>query len=86
MYYERRAYLTSIYVLNALSKRLSFNIDLQESKSGFLGQFKTSYYYYMWPFSNINKDFDDGTQKIINNLRPFDDQVFDSIDVLVKKA
>lgn len=86
MYYEKRAYMTSLYVINALSKRLSFNIDLNASKEGFLTQFKSRYYYFMWPFSNINKDFEIATQKISNGLRPFDDEVFETIDTLVKKV
>jgi hypothetical protein len=86
MYYEKRAYLVSLYVIQSLSIRLNFKIDLNESKSGFLSQFKGSAYYFMYPFSSIDKDFDSGTQKIINNLRPYDDKVFDTIDVLVKKV
>lgn len=86
MYFEKRAYLSSLYSLDRLSKRLNFKPELDKQKDFFMKQFKTSYYYYMWPFNNINKDFDEALIKIKAGDRPFEDPVFDILDNLILQA
>lgn len=86
MYFEKRAYIVSMYSLYKLSKKLNFSVDLNMSKRGYLEQFKERYYYYMWPFSNIDRQFDGAIQKILNNQHPYDDKVLDTIDVLIEKV
>lgn len=83
MYFEKRAYLTSLYALNAVGKKLNFNPALDKQRDDFLTQFKTSSYYFMWPFGNLNKQFNDALDKIHNNERPFEDSVFDVLDELI---
>lgn len=85
MHFEKRAYITSLYALNKLSKKLNFDPDLNNQKNVFITQFKNSAYYYMWIFSNIEKDFDNSVKNITDNKHPFEDSVFDIIDKLIIK-
>jgi hypothetical protein len=86
MYFEKRAYFTSLYALNKLGKKLNFDPALDRQKADFVNQFKSSSYYWMWPFGNLDKQFEDAMVKIRNDERPFNDSVFDILDDLVKAA
>jgi hypothetical protein len=83
MYFEKRAYMTSLYSLNALGQRLNFDPKLDTQKEFFLKQFKGGAYYFMWPFSNLDKEFSQAVDKIKAGQRPFDDKVFDTLDELI---
>lgn len=83
MYFEKRAYLTSLYVLNALGNKMSFNPGLDKQKEGFVEQFKDSDYYFMWPFKTVDKDFDTALVKIQNGEKPFEDPAFITLDKLI---
>lgn len=83
MNYEKRAYLSSLYVVNSLSERLNFKPLLATQRASFLRQFKSSSYYFMWPFNNLEKEFDDAMVKIKNGERPFEDPIFDILDELM---
>lgn len=82
MYYEKRAYLASLYVMNSLGKRLKFDPMLDKQKGYFEDQFAGSFYYFMWPFSGLKKDFDVAVDKINAGQRPYEDPVFDILDDL----
>ena len=86
MHFEKRAYMTSLYSLNALGKKLNFNPLLDSQKDSFIKQFKTSAYYWMWIFPNINKQFDEALVKVRNNERPFQDPIFDVLDKLIANS
>lgn len=86
MYFEKRAYLTSLYSINALATRLNFKPLLASQEQFFVQQFKDSSYYFMWPLSNIQKDFDEAVAKIQAGQRPYDDPVFDILDDLITKV
>lgn len=86
MNYEKRAYLTSLYAINALATRLNFKPLLASQEQSFLGQFKDASYYFMWPFGNLQKEFDDSVSKIQAGQRPYTDPVFDILDDLVTKV
>jgi hypothetical protein len=86
MYFEKRAYISSLYALQQLSIKMNFNPYLDKQKEYFLSQFKNSYYYYMWPFDNIRKDFDDALVKIRAGQRPYNDSVFDILDDLISQV
>jgi len=83
MFFEKRAYLTSLYAVNALAIRLNFKPLLAIQNENFIKLFNNSSYYFMWPFDNLRKDFDDGVAKIKNGKRPFEDPVFNIIDDLI---
>jgi hypothetical protein len=83
MLFEKRAYLTSLYVLNAYGKKQNFPPLLASQKDIWIKHFKDSSYYFMWTFSNIDKDFDAAVVKIQAGQRPFEDPVFDIIDNLI---
>ena len=85
MYFERRAYLASLYVMNFLYKKYGFSPALEKHVDSFLLQFTSSEYYYMWIFPNLKKDFSDAMQNIQQDKRPFEDPVFDMIDDLLKQ-
>jgi hypothetical protein len=83
MYYEKRAYLTSLYAINAIGNRLNFKPLLATQENSFLHQFRDSSYYFMWPFGNIQKDFDTSVTKIKAGEKPFEDPVFAILDELI---
>jgi hypothetical protein len=85
-HFEKRAYLTSLYSINSLSNRLNFKPLLATQEDSFVEQFKDGSYYFMWPFSDLKKDFDDAVSKVQAGQRPYDDTVFDIIDDLVTKV
>jgi hypothetical protein len=58
MYWEKSAYLSSFYVLQLLGNKLHFDPHLKAQEDIFLKHFHNSSYYYMWPFHDINKQFD----------------------------
>ncbi len=86
MYYEKRAYLASLYCLNMLSKKLSFAINLDIQKSDFVSRFKGSTYYFMWPFSNIDTIFNTAVNDILQGKRPYEDPIFDILDDLINNV
>lgn len=87
MVFEKRAYISSIYTLNALGKRLNFNPHLANQVSFFVEQFCNSYYYFMYPFKKeLNKQFNEAMQKVLSGQRPYQDPVFDILDDLVTKV
>lgn len=84
MYFEKRAYLTSLYAINALGARLNFSPMLKSQEQFFIDQFTGSGYYFMWPFGKgLQADFDAGVAKIQAGQRPFEDPVFDILDNLI---
>lgn len=85
MYYEKRAYLTSLYAIKTLSVKLKFPSLLQTQKEYFLRQFNTAAYYYMWIFKGIRKDFDEAIEKINNGQRPFEGKILNILDELMSK-
>jgi len=84
MHFEKRAYLSSLYVVHHLAAKLDFKPLLDSNKTSFVNQFKGAAYYFMWPFSNLDREFDEALVKIKNNERPFEDPVFDILDDLIK--
>lgn len=86
MIYEKRAYLVSLYVTNKLNQKYQLTNTLEENKNLYLSQFKSGAYYFMWIFPSLDQKFNDGLKKILNNERPFDDNVFDIIDSLIEKV
>lgn len=83
MHFEKRAYFTSLYAINALGKRMNFNPLLATQVKSYVNHFKDSSYYFMWPFGNIQSEFDEAAIKIKDGKRPFEDPVFDMIDDLL---
>lgn len=86
MYFEKRAYLSSLYSMAALGKKLNFDPKLDVQAKYFVQQFKDSSYYFMWPFSDIDKQLADGIEKIKAGERPFEDPVFDILDDLIASS
>jgi hypothetical protein len=86
MYFEKRAYLTSLYALATLGKKMKFNPLLATQEQGFCTHFKDASYYFMWPFSDVKKDLDDGVERVKAGQRPFEDPVFDILDDLISKV
>lgn len=80
MMYEKRAYMAALYSMNALNNKHKYNIDLHGQANYFATQFHGPFYYYMWPFNDIGKEFDDAVAKISSGARPYDDKVFDMLD------
>lgn len=83
MYFEKRAYMASLYALNALSNKLKFNPYLDKQKEYFLEQFKNSSHYYMWLFPGIRRSFDEAVVNIRFGKRPYNDPIFNILDDLI---
>jgi hypothetical protein len=86
MYWEKRAYIAALYVQQSLSKLKSFNPNLAAQVADDVAEFKTNDYYWMWPFSSIDTDFNEALALINAGQRPFEDPIFDTLDVLVTKV
>lgn len=86
MYFEKRAYMAALYSMKKLNDLKDYKIDLDAQNDFHVAQFKSSTYYFMWPFSNIDKEFAAALVKIRNNERPYDDnEVFDMLDDILSK-
>ena len=83
MKFEKKAYLVSLYAIWSLSVRLNFKPILATQQEGYLKHFKDSSYYFMWPFGNLKKEFDDGVALVQAGKRPFEDPIFDILDELI---
>lgn len=86
MYYEKRAYVVSLYASHHIGKKLNLTVDLKKSKEHYISQFKNGSYYFMWIFDwKLRKDFDEAVAKIKAENRPYEDKIFDIIDDLIKQ-
>lgn len=84
---ERRAYLSSIYVIFKLSQRLNFKPHLDSQCKHFSKYFFDSSYYFMWPFkARIINDFNEAVKAIQDGKRPYEDPIFDILDDLITKV
>jgi len=86
MYFERRAYMASLYTIQKLSEKMHFNPYLDNAKNSFISEFKSSSYYFMWVFPNINDQFNEAVKKIQSGHRPYEDPIFDIIDDLINSV
>ena len=86
MHWEKRAYLSSFYILEVLGRRMKFNPHLRTQENIFLKYFHGPSYYYMWPFHDIDKRFDKARESAVAGERPFEDPVFNMLDDLVTKV
>lgn len=83
MIIEKRAYIASLYVMYRLNIKSSFHINLEQHSKYFVKQFKTSAYYWVWPFNSIDKEFKNAVDLIKNNKRPYEDPIFDILDQII---
>ena len=84
---ERRAYLSSIYVIFQLSQRMNFKPHLDLQCKYFAKYFGDYSYYFMWPFKKmVMDDFNRAVEAIQAGKRPYEDPVFDMLDDLVTKV
>ncbi len=86
MHLEKRAYSTSLYVINALSSKLNFPPNLATRVQHFSDQFNNSYYYFMWPFQNVQAELTQVASKVSAGQKPFPDPFFDILDDLLSKV
>jgi hypothetical protein len=86
MNYEKRAYISSLYTLYKLGQLKSFDPKLDAQAASFVQYFKDGSYYFMWPFGNVQKEFDDALVLVKAGKRPYEDPVFDILDDLITKV
>lgn len=87
MYWERRAYFASLYVLQLLSNKLLFVYNAQTQANFFIEDFKDGDYYWMWPFKSIDSQFATAATQIASGKTPFvDTALFTMLQALVAKA
>jgi len=82
MYFEKRAYLVSLYAIKALGRKLKFSPMLLSQKDRILKQFTGPSYYYMWIF-DMDEEFVEYIIQITAGKRPYYDPIFDIIDDLI---
>ncbi len=85
MYFERRAYMVSLYAIQKLSEKMNFIPYLDKAKDSFVSEFKSSSYYFMWIFPDINKQFNEAVANIKANKHPYEDPIFKIIDDLINR-
>jgi phage pi2 protein 07 len=86
MHWEKRAYFSSFYIMQLLGNKMHFNPHLESQENIFLKYFHGSSYYYMWPFRDIDKQFDKARLSAGAGQRPFEDPVFNMLEDLVNKV
>jgi len=79
MYFERRAYISTLYVYKTIADRTSKVFDYNKHKESAIAQFKTSAYYYMWMFKGIKNDFDKAIVDVKEGKKPYDDKILDIV-------
>lgn len=86
MTFEKRAYISSLYVLKKLSLRWNKDLELDTTAKSYAQHFIDSSYYFMWPFSStINQQFNEAVVEINKGNHPYEDSVFDTLDDLQTK-
>jgi len=90
MYFEKKAYSYSLYC-NAYFDQKQFGTQVLPEFlktyyiPSYVKQFKTSYYYFMWPFNDVQKYFYELSDKICNGEKPsYQKDLQDKIDRLLK--
>lgn len=83
MYFEKRGYIISLYALYQLSFKYKYKPLLKTQADFFSKQFTGPYYYFMYPFSTVQKDLQIAVAKIEANEKPLDDKVMVFIDELL---
>jgi len=83
MYYEKKAYSFSLYVLYRLELQGN-KINFDSHVANYSEQFRTSYYYYMWPFGDMSGYFKDLLARFRAGERPYYEQdYYDIMDNLI---
>jgi hypothetical protein len=85
MYFEKRAYIVSLYSMKKLNDKYNYKINLEDQKQFFVKHFSDSTYYFMWKFS-ILKDFDQALAKINAGEKPFEDPIFEILDQIISES
>jgi hypothetical protein len=80
MKHEKKAYLASLYCIQAIDQKHNYHIDVRAQSDFFVAEFNHFYYYKMWPYPDIKQDFKEAMLKIENGHRPYQDEVFDILD------
>src|SRR3984957_6475042 len=87
MRYEKRAYLSTLYVIQNLAMKMHFKPHLDVHGKFFAQSFINSTYYFMWPFKKRpNQEFKRAVELIEAGQRPYQDSIFDMIDDLIDKV
>lgn len=84
-YWEKRAYISSLYTTKLLSVKMGFDTNLETQAQRLLQNFQGPAYYFMWPFHNIDKEFSDAAKTSEAGNRPYQDPVFDMLEDLIAK-
>ena len=86
MHWEKRAYIAAIYARQAVTKKLNLDPELAADAADDLKQFSGAGYYFMWPFHNIDAEFNAAVAAVNAGNKPYDDpELFAMIDDLVTK-
>lgn len=70
MFAERKAYTIELYAYNKLNSQ-GYEINFDGLPTLIVSQFKTSSYYFMWPFNSIDSYFSNVLTQIKNGNQPY---------------
>jgi hypothetical protein len=86
MKHEKKSYLASLYCIQAINQKHNYHIDVQAQSDFFVAEFNHLYYYKMWPYPDIKQDFKEAMTKIENGHRPYQDEIFDVLDDILREV
>jgi len=83
-HFEKRAYIVSLYVTYKLKEKFNFKPFLRTQALFFSSEFHNSYYYFMWPFKDIDSQFQEAIKKIEAGEHPYEDpKLFAILDEII---
>lgn len=82
---EKRAYTVQLYVSYKIAQQNNLTVDLDALGTFCAQQFQNSYYYFMWPFSNVSQYFTEAVATVKSGGRPsfVEDSVYDTMDKII---
>jgi len=80
---EKRAYTITLYVTYKYCKEKGYKFDIDDVIEFIINNFKSSGYYFMWPFTNnLEKYYYEVFDKIKNGEKPYlNKEIYDLVDI-----
>jgi hypothetical protein len=86
MKHEKKVYLASLYCMQAINQKHHYHLDVRGQSNFFAAEFNHFYYYKMWPYPDIKQDFQEAMITIEGGGRPYQDDIFDILDDILREV